>query len=240
TRLETRARPGEFIERFQADLGCPVRHAKIFRFTFLEIRITTAPSHPRGGALASGTKRWDGSRWTLLFSRRLDEGVRRSRVVLAPRCWRQAWWSNLQVTVAKKPAHRGEHDISRKAIAQGMSECFRSPVCSCAPNAQFLAHETAGAACTRHSLRPLVRGGTTRLENSGETCREIAVAWPILTRHPEVRALRCTCTAGRASKDESATGGPSSFEARKSAHLRMTDRSSCRGLLDSPPSRGMT
>src|SRR5437764_15439095 len=41
-------------------------------------------------------------------------------------------------------------------------------------------------------------------------------------RHPEVRALRCTCTAGRASKDESATGGPSSFEARKSAHIRMT------------------
>ncbi len=56
-----------------------------------------------------------------------------------------------------KPAHRGEHEVSRKAIAQGMSECFRSPVCSCAPNAQFLAHETAGAACTRHSLRPLLR-----------------------------------------------------------------------------------
>jgi hypothetical protein len=29
--------------------------------------------------------------------------------------------------------------------------------------------------------------------------------------------------AQRASKDESATDGPSSFEARKSAHLRMTD-----------------
>src|SRR5213592_108923 len=59
-----------------------------------------------------------------------------------------------QVTVAKKPAHRGERDISRKAIAQGMSECFRCPVCSCAPTVQFLAHETAGAARTRHSLRP--------------------------------------------------------------------------------------
>src|SRR6266581_713342 len=29
-------------------------------------------------------------------------------------------------------AHRGEHVISRKAIAQGMSDCLRCPVCSCA------------------------------------------------------------------------------------------------------------
>ena len=68
-------------------------------------------------------------------------------------------WSDLQVTVTTSPLHRGEHEVSRKAIAQGMSECFRSPVCSCAPNAQFLAHETAGAARTRHSLRPLFRRG---------------------------------------------------------------------------------
>ena len=27
-----------------------------------------------------------------------------------------------KVTVANKPAHRGEHGVSRKAIAQGMSE----------------------------------------------------------------------------------------------------------------------
>ena len=32
---------------------------------------------------------------------------------------------DLQATVAKKPGHRGEHDISRKAIAQGRPECFR-------------------------------------------------------------------------------------------------------------------
>src|SRR5215204_309120 len=57
-----------------------------------------------------------------------------------------------------KPAPPGRARISRKAVAQGMSECFRCPVCSCAPNAQLLAHETAGAACTRHSLRPLFRG----------------------------------------------------------------------------------
>src|SRR2546430_16866826 len=70
--------------------------------------------------------------------------------------------SNPQVTVANKPAHRGERDISRKTIAQGMSECFRCPVCSCAPTVQFLAHETAGAARTRHSLRPRFKRGTMR------------------------------------------------------------------------------
>src|SRR2546429_6938962 len=73
-----------------------------------------------------------------------------------------------QVTVANKPAHRGEHEVSRKAIAQGMSECFRCPVCSCAPNVQFLAHETAGAARTRHSLRPLFEEGQTNLQSSGK------------------------------------------------------------------------
>src|SRR5207248_3651604 len=72
------------------------------------------------------------------------------------------------VTVAKKPAHRGEHEVSRKAIAQGMSECFRCHVCSCAPNVQFLAHETAGAARTRHSLRPRFSREAKNLHHSGE------------------------------------------------------------------------
>src|SRR5438552_6346364 len=94
-------------------------------------------------------------------------------------------WSNSQVTVAKKPAHRGERDISRKTIAQGMSECFRCPVCSCAPTVQFLAHETAGAACTRHSLRPLFRGRQKNLHHSGE----------IAPREREVMRCRVPCAA---------------------------------------------
>ena len=66
-----------------------------------------------------------------------------------------------------KPAHRGERDISRKAIAQGMSVC--SPLTCMLVCAFFalLAHETAGAARTRHSLRPLFKRGTTNLENLG-------------------------------------------------------------------------
>src|SRR3954463_16352852 len=49
-----------------------------------------------------------------------------------------------------------------------MSECFRCPVCSCAPDAQFLAHETAGAARTRHSLRPLFEEAQTNLKKLGQ------------------------------------------------------------------------
>ena len=53
----------------------------------------------------------------------------------------------------KRTRLRGEPGISRKTIAQGMSDALRCPVCSCASHHSF-AHETAGAARTRHSLRP--------------------------------------------------------------------------------------
>src|SRR3954453_13025232 len=42
-------------------------------------------------------------------------------------------------TVTTSPARRGDHAISRKAIAQGMSDVLRCPVCSCAP---FLHYRT--------------------------------------------------------------------------------------------------
>src|SRR5215217_7018375 len=53
---------------------------------------------------------------------------------------------------------RGELVISRKAIAQGMSDVLRCPVCSCAAFYALFAHEIAGAARIRHSLRPLLKG----------------------------------------------------------------------------------
>ena len=52
------------------------------------------------------------------------QSVRQRRVVLTPRCWRRRWQQYM--------AHRGERVISRKAIAQGMSDVLRCPVCSCA------------------------------------------------------------------------------------------------------------
>jgi hypothetical protein len=45
----------------------------------------------------------------------------------------------------QSPILRGERDISRKAIAQGMSDCLRCPVCSCA------------CSCARLHTRPRVQ-----------------------------------------------------------------------------------
>ena len=109
------------------------------------------PSPPNVGMGCGGR----GRRQAYFRAGRNAVRVRRSRVVLAPRCWRQALWRNPRGDGDNKPVHRGERVISRKAIAQGMSECFRCPVCSCAPLFAQFAHETAGAACTRHSLLPL-------------------------------------------------------------------------------------
>ena len=67
----------------------------------------------------------------------------------------------------KSPILRGERDISRKAIAQGMSDVLRCPVCSCAHSLHNLAHETAGAARIRHSLLPPRRDNDR--QNLGQT-----------------------------------------------------------------------
>jgi hypothetical protein len=65
---------------------------------------------------------------------------------------------NPPATEARRIRLRGERGISRKTIAQGMSDALRCPVCSCASPLLF-ARETAGAARTRHSLRPLSSRG---------------------------------------------------------------------------------
>jgi hypothetical protein len=65
---------------------------------------------------------------------------------------------NPPMTVTRRIRRRGERDISRKAIAQGMSDASAEPVCSCAHFFAHFAHETAGAARARHSLRPLFGG----------------------------------------------------------------------------------
>ena len=85
--------------------------------------------------------------------------VRRNRVVLAPEAGAKSAEAILLTTVATELGSPGRSRISRKAIAQGKSGVLRWTcmlVCalSCAP-----AHETAGAARTRLSLRPLVSRG---------------------------------------------------------------------------------
>jgi len=77
----------------------------------------------------------------------------------------------------ESPILRGEREISRKAIAQGMSDCLRCPVCSCAIFVLPFARETAGAARIRHSLLPLLRDNET--QTSGASRRENADVYPL-------------------------------------------------------------
>ena len=69
----------------------------------------------------------------------------------------------------KRAVLREEHEVSRKAIAQGRPECSRCPVCSCAVLFAQIARETAGAASTRSSLRPLFRRGPKEDANLGRS-----------------------------------------------------------------------
>src|SRR5437016_3023738 len=112
--------------------------------------------------------------------------VRRSRVVLTPRCWRQAGGRCPAGDGGKRAVHRGERAISRKAIAQGRPECSRCPVCSCALLFAQIARETAGAASTRSSLRPLFSGGGKLIANLGRSAsrdREV-----VFVRGPDERS----------------------------------------------------
>jgi len=69
-------------------------------------------------------------RWTLLFQARAsvqDDGTKAYGEAVWS--WRRDAGAKLAggippVTVAKKPAHRGEHEVSRKAIAWGKPGCF--------------------------------------------------------------------------------------------------------------------
>src|SRR3982751_7015934 len=95
--------------------------------------------------------------------------VRRSRVVLMSRCWHQARGGRKFLTGdgGKKAVLREEHEVSRKAIAQGRPECSGCPVCSCAHLFAQIARETAGAASTRSSLRPLFSRRANKDANLG-------------------------------------------------------------------------
>src|SRR5246127_5624607 len=69
-------------------------------------------------------------------------------------------------TVAKKPGTPGRPRISRKTIAQGMSDRFDVPVVTNAC-AFYTARAAAGALRIRHSLRPPYPGRHEVRQSSG-------------------------------------------------------------------------
>ena len=137
---------------------CPVRRQKIFRFRRRPNQLFNPACLPRQEGRSRSSRPCGGMRWTRrLRLTSVATSVRRSRVGLTSRCWRQVgggesrsrrWWQE-----SRSP---GRTRISRKAVAWGRPEC--SPLNLYAHVQHFLmhiAHETAGAARTRSSPRPL-------------------------------------------------------------------------------------
>jgi hypothetical protein len=122
-------------------------------------------------------ERWDGMRWTRQCARRACQCVRRSRVVLTPRRWRKVLERLTLLGSDGDKKARSPGRARRKPLKPLRRECRTAsaePVCSCALLCASFAHETAGAACTRHSLRPLICLG-------GEHCKtrtlRVARSW---------------------------------------------------------------
>ena len=144
---------GQITSDFQK--SCQPRESKIFRF-----RSRPNQSH-NSARLAADEGRWPSSR-----TRGEMRWTQELRLTCVARAYGEVVWFGRRGAGAKRAIRsagdggkravlRGEHEVSRKAIAQGRPECSSCPVCSCAPLFAQIARETAGAASTRSSLRPL-------------------------------------------------------------------------------------
>src|SRR5258707_6274881 len=168
-----------------------------------KFRLPTDPNHfyidprpvPREGRCARHQRGAGcGGRWQRARRAR-PAGVRPSRVVLTPRCWRQVCekkrrrrcQTSLVTGESAKEAvklWRGEcRVISGVTVVTNSYACFIL-------HARLRVHWASGIPCALCFLRA---SGFERLGRIAPRDRGVATS----NRHPEVRALRCTCTAGR-------------------------------------------
>ena len=175
--------------------------------------------------MAIVTTRWDGMRWTRQRQAHLAPDEALSAYGQVVWFWRRDAGAKSAgaippATVTTSPLHREEHEVSRKTIAQGMSECFRfTCMLVCAKCATFWhtrprVQRAPGIPCALH-----FSGGTTRLENSGKSCREIVTLR--LDRKQATHSLVIARAGGRSSIPEAVVIEPRS-----------------RGVLDPPHPRG--
>src|SRR5438552_4063403 len=141
---------------------CPALRAKIFCFR-------SHANHAHNSACLTA----DEGRWPSSRTRGEMRWTRELRLTCVARAYGEVVWFGRRGAGAtfhgiswssggKRAVLREEHEVSRKAIAQGRPECSRCPVCSCAVLFAQIARVTAGAASTRSSLRPLFPRGQTR------------------------------------------------------------------------------
>jgi len=180
---------------------------KILSSIFPKCMVISLPSRtPRRGASANRHDRWaqDAMDAKAVQDERGRCG-RRNRVVLISRRWDQVCRDDRQSTVARKAGHRGEHDISRKTIAQGMSDRFDVLAVT---NSRTFYPRTRGCRCVAHPAFPapsLSKGRHNVKQNSGVLRRENASCCPCYLRHwlfdirTGARAIfaASTCSVGR-------------------------------------------
>jgi len=133
----------------------------------------------------------------------------------------------------KKPGRRGEHVISRKAIARGVpGDSGVTCMLVCASTTTH-AHGTAGASGARHSLRPLLERARNYWQTSGAGRGENADS-----RHCErSEAIQLSCFArqdGLLRRFAPRNDGLPPLSSAKANDPRG------RGVLDTPHARGMT
>src|SRR6266404_5821646 len=97
-----------------------------------------------------------------------------------------------QATVTTKPGHRGEHEVSRKTIAQGRPGL---PRCTCGDYARVLyLFRTRGCGCIGHPAFPApsdYRGANGSCKTSGASRRGNAQSYlKMERRHCEERLVR--------------------------------------------------
>jgi hypothetical protein len=86
---------------------------------------------------------------------------------------------------ARRIRLQGERGISRQTIAQGMPECSGCTCMLVCASHSTLAHETAGAASTRHSLLPLFEGKGSCKPRAQCAARTRIYVANVSTRHCE-------------------------------------------------------
>ena len=144
--------PGKSLLIFRN--GVKPKNQKYSASLVAQITGMTPPVSPdeRGGSRSSRTR--GGMRWTrsLANDERRRRG-RRSRVVLAPRRWRQVRGKQnfSRAMVARKPGHQGERGVSRNPSRRESRTASAEPVCSCA---FFVSLCTRDRGCSAHPAFP--------------------------------------------------------------------------------------
>ena len=168
--------------------SCPALPAKIFRFR----------SHANHRHNSARLTRLRGARHRHERAVRCDgrEGATRR---MQPEAYGEVVWfgrrgAGVKLAIrsagdgGKRAVLREEHEVSRKAIAQGRPECSSCPVCSCAVLFAQIARGTAGAASTRSSLRPLIGGrevdSKPRATSAARTPLHIQLSSPVKAGDP--------------------------------------------------------